>query len=244
MSHTETAITHIVEARQLRIDDTRPPCDLRIKKGDIACIVGASECGKSSLLLTLSGVYLPEAGEVTIFGRNPHAVSDVEWMSNRLKVAHVLPSGSLVSHLTVLQNVMLPLSYHLGLPVNQAQEKALWMLDWLGSQTDVGLLPSKLSEYERRIVNLARALILEPDILFIDEAFANFDQAIKNRFIEKYRTINQEKNITLVLASDDLQPAGRCAQQFIFMADTDILSFTSWQALLQSNNPALQALLH
>lgn len=234
---------NIIECYQCQFDGAHPITNLHIIKGQLTAIIGPSGCGKSSLLLTLSGVKKPFTGEVRIFEQDPHAISEAEWMNNRLKIAHVLPSGSLVSHLTVLQNVMLPLNYHQTSSNNEIQEKAFQMLDWLDCQANVTKLPSKLSEYERRIVNLARALMLNPEILFIDDAFANFDLGIKNKLTELYTRINKDKNTTIVMATNDLHSAGKCSQQFIFLDNTDILEFTSWKQLTESNNITVLELL-
>ena len=233
----------VVDCQQLQIDD-RPPIDLSIDAGSISCIVGAAGSGKSSLLLTLSGVNLPYAGQLRILNQNPHEIEQQDWLEDRLKIAHVLPNQALVSHLTVIQNVMLPLNYHLRLSLSETEDRASTLLDWLGYRADLNLLPSKIDHLQRQIANLARALVLQPDIIFIDEAFAHFDAIMKSQLIEIYKNIQQEKGITVVLATNDLQAARRCTERFIFMADTDILSFASWQSLARSTNNSLRELLN
>ncbi len=223
----------------LQCEAHHTPFNINVSTQTITCIVGPLHSGKSSLLLALAGVNEFFSGHLNILGLNPNNLSKQQWLELRKKAAYVLPNTALVSHLTSMQNVVLPLTYHRIAKQIEAEEQAKDLLNWLESEANHNDLPSSLSEHEKRIVNIARALILKPDILFIDEAFAYLDILKKRQFVNRYKTIKHDKNMSLVLATHDLQAAKECADQFLFVTDNDILSFDNWQALKNSQHPCV-----
>lgn len=229
----------IIECQALQYNELHTPVTLTIPEHTISCIVGPLRSGKSSLMLTLAGINTPIAGNSSIFGLDPHTIKKNEWLELRRRIGYVLPNSSLVSHLSALNNVALPLNYHKLEKPGDAEQVAVDMLTWLSCDADYNSLPSSLCEHDKRLINIARALVLRPSVLFIDEAFAHLDILKRKEFIAHYKKISVQLNISLILATHDLVAARECADQFIFMADREVLYFNSWQALLDSNNEYL-----
>ena len=229
----------VIECQQLQYNELHQPVSFVIKEKTITCIVGPLRSGKSSLMLTLAGINAPTAGKTTIFGLNPNTIKKGEWLELRRRVGYVLPNSSLVSHLSGINNVALPINYHQLEKPGDAEQVAVDMLTWLGCEADYNSLPSSLCEHDKRLINIARALVLSPSVLCIDEAFAQLDVLKKKEFIHHYEKICQERDITLLLATHDLNAARECGDQFIFMAGEDVLWFDNWEDLQASDNQYL-----
>lgn len=202
-------------------------------------------------MLTLAGVDLPIKGRVLLDGEDLQKPDEKDWQKTRTDVAFVMSSQTLVSHLTIAQNLMLPLTYHGVADPQQAEQSALEMMAWithiLRFETPLNCLPAQLNERQRKAVSLGRALILQPRVLFVDHAFSNLDATMRGRFIELYVSIAQKRNVALVLASkelkvlEQLQTQCQRIEQFIFLAKNDILCFNDWQSLIDSEIAELQA---
>lgn len=229
----------LINCHKLQTNEHQRPLSLAIPAHSITCIVGPLASGKSALMRTLAGINAPHAGSSNIFGLDPFAIDKGQWLELRRRVGYVLPNSSLVSHLNGLNNVALPINYHQLAQAGSAEQLARAMLSWLGCHADYNQLPSALSEHDKRLINIARALVLGPSILCVDEAFAHLDILKKRDFVHLYRRICNEREITLILATHDLQSARACGDQFIFASGDEFLWFDNWQALEASTNDQL-----
>ena len=182
--------------------------DLTIKRGDSLAIVGASGSGKSTLLSLLAGLDTSSTGTVTLNGHELTTMNEDARaeMRNQL-IGFVFQSFQLLSGLTALENVMLPLE--LG-GDKQAHSKAAILLDRVGLSPRITHTPKQLSGGEQQRVALARAFVTEPAILFADEPTGNLDSKTGEQIIELLFELNQEKHTTLVLVTHDNALADRC----------------------------------
>lgn len=218
---------------------------LHAARGSLTIVLGPTGSGKGRLMQTLAGIVPAASGEILVHDKDPYAGDEKQWLIERKKIAYVLPSRTLISHLTVLQNVMLPLSYHGLANPQQAQQQAIEMLNQLAIEGNLAQLPSAYAEPERRLIALARALVLNPEILFVDQAFAHLDAALREQFTRTYANLMTREEFSLVLATKEflaakaLSEAVSAPQQILFIAEQEILSFTSWSEFEQSKHPQL-----
>lgn len=182
--------------------------DLDVFSGETLAILGASGAGKSTLLGLLAGLDQPSTGELTMFGRSLADLDEDGRAQLRAgSVGFVFQNFQLLSTLTALENVLLPLELA---PLPDSEQRAR---DWL---TRVGLgerlshLPKQLSGGEQQRVAIARAFVTDPQLVFADEPTGNLDPATGQRIIDLLFTLNRQAGTTLVLVTHDHALAQRC----------------------------------
>jgi putative ABC transport system ATP-binding protein len=187
---------------------------LEVGKGESVAIVGTSGAGKSTLLGLLAGLDEPTAGQVWLADHELTALDEDGRAALRARnVGFVFQSFHLISSLTALENVMLPLELS-GAP--NAHDAALEAIRTVGLEPRKGHYPHQLSGGEKQRVAIARAFVVEPEVLFADEPTGNLDQRTGERIIELLFTLNREHGTTLVLVTHDLDLASRC-DRILFM---------------------------
>lgn len=180
-------------------------------EGESVAITGASGSGKSTLLGLLAGLDAPTSGHVELASQNlNHLDEDGRAKLRGQKVGFVFQSFQLLSHLTALENIMLPAQLN-GL--DMAREKALACLDQVGLADRANHFPKTLSGGEQQRVALARAFIMKPAVLFADEPTGSLDEKSGNRVIELLFELNQANHSTLILVTHDQALADRCYRQ-------------------------------
>nr|WP_315193508.1 ABC transporter ATP-binding protein [uncultured Aquabacterium sp.] len=190
--------------------------ELSVPAGDSLAIVGASGSGKSTLLSLLAGLDVPSEGEVWLSGRNLFAMSEDERAAHRAAhVGFVFQSFQLISHLTALENVMLPMELRND---RQARARATAMLERVGLGQRLGHKPVLLSGGEQQRVALARAFVMRPDILMADEPTGSLDHATGQAVMDLMFELNREIGTTLVLVTHDENIAARCAHRIRIQA--------------------------
>src|SRR3954470_14062657 len=146
-----------------------------IHRGETLVIMGGSGCGKSTLLRHIIGVMKPTAGSVKIFGQEITAMDDREIIDVRRRFGILFQSGALLASLTVGENVALPLLQHTDMSIDEIQEVVTQKLQVVGLNGFNNLKPSEISGGMRKRVGLARALALDPELLFSDEPTSGLD---------------------------------------------------------------------
>ncbi|QWD91762.1 ABC transporter ATP-binding protein [Polynucleobacter sp. MWH-Braz-FAM2G] len=179
--------------------------------GESVAITGASGSGKSTLLGLLAGLDSPTSGSVELVSQNLNQLDEDGRAKLRgQKVGFVFQSFQLLSHLTALENVMLPAELN-GLEM--AKENALICLEQVGLSERANHFPKTLSGGEQQRVALARAFIMKPAILFADEPTGSLDETSGNRVIELLFDLNRANQSTLILVTHDQALAERCQRQ-------------------------------
>jgi putative ABC transport system ATP-binding protein len=179
-------------------------------------IVGASGSGKSTLLSLLAGLDTPTLGKIVVAGQDLFALTEDERAAFRARhMGFVFQNFQLLSHLSALENVMLPLELA-GLP--QARQQASEMLERVGLGQRLHHEPKVLSGGEQQRVALARALVVRPALLLADEPTGSLDPASGERMMELMFELNNELGSTLVLVTHDHDLAQRCAQRLELQA--------------------------
>ena len=217
------------------------PLTLTLPRQSITCIVGPCNTGKTALLRLLGGVDSPSDGILKILGHDIWDLSAEQWRQLRQRAGYVLPSSALLSSLSVLNNVMLPAHYHQLGSRTAIREQAQKTLAWLGFIGDDQQLPAYFPEYQRRLIAIARCLILAPEMLFIDEAFAFLDALSCQPIAQRYLDMRHKLNITLVLATHNLNFARQCADILIFTHPDGPLRYDNWDEIEHNQDPYIQA---
>jgi len=230
--------THFDE--RLILDDV----SVDIYPHEITVILGKSGCGKTTLLKHIIRLYQPTSGTIEILGQ------DVTWMEeadfNRIlrKIGVLFQNGALLNSLTVGENVAVPLEQHSNLPPILIQRLVRTKLHLVELDHAINLFPSQLSGGMRKRAALARAIALDPIILFGDEPSAGLDPVTASsldRLLFKLRDI---LNMTLVLVTHELASIQRIADRVIFMDQGKILFQGKLQQAKHSSLPAIQQFFH
>lgn len=197
--------------------------NLTVERGNITAIVGGSGTGKSVLLRTMTGLRKPDAGSVRVLGVEPFAEARG---GNGLarKWGVLFQDGALFSSLSVLDNIMLPMKEQLGVRDDFAQDLAYMKLFLVGLDESVGRLrPSDLSGGMRKRVALARALALDPDILFLDEPTAGLDPIGAANFDDLLLNLTNALGISVVMITHDLDSIFKICDSVAVLADGQVI---------------------
>jgi phospholipid/cholesterol/gamma-HCH transport system ATP-binding protein len=179
--------------------------DLCIEEGEVFGIVGGSGSGKSVLLRSILGLQKPRAGTVKLYGRDITRMSAAELRRVKAGYGVTFQEGALFSALTVLQNIQLPMVEHLQLPTRMLDELAMLKLKLVGLRPDAAhKFPSQLSGGMVKRVALARALALDPKLLFLDEPTSGLDPISAQAFDELVQYLRRELALTVVMITHDL----------------------------------------
>jgi ABC-type lipoprotein export system ATPase subunit len=187
------------------------PLDLTIQQGDFVSIVGHSGSGKSTLLALIGGIMRPDAGTVTIEGKDVWNYNDNELSKLRNeKLGFVYQFSSLIPTLTAQENVLLPTVF--GKRKDPADAVILLRLVGLGDKT--GRYPSELSGGEQQRVAIARAFINDPAIILADEPTGDLDEETEAEIMAFFEKINKEKNVTMIMVTHSSEIALRASKRF------------------------------
>lgn len=190
--------------------------ELSVPRGDSLAIVGASGSGKSTLLALLAGLDVPSHGEVLLGGRNLFDLDEDARAAHRAAhVGFVFQNFQLISHLSAIENVMLPMEL---CGDRLARSKAQAMLERVGLGQRLNHRPALLSGGEQQRVALARAFVMRPDILMADEPTGSLDHATGLAVMDLMFELNREIGTTLVLVTHDEKIAQRCAHRIRIQA--------------------------
>lgn len=186
---------------------------LTVSDGESVAIMGPSGSGKSTLLHCMSGVLVPDQGEVLFDGRDVAAMSDAE--RSRLRLEHfgfIFQDGQLLPELTATENVALPQIMR-GVPRVEAHEDAVDMLTRLGLGAFTDRYPGQLSGGQGQRVAIARALAGPPSVVFADEPTAALDQATGHEVMQQIVAVCQKFGVTLVVVTHDPKIADWCSRR-------------------------------
>ena len=186
----------------------------QIYKGEFCAIVGTSGSGKSTLLNMLAGLEKPTKGEVVISGRHIEKMNEDQLVKFRREhVGFIFQSFHLIGTLDAVENVALPLSFR-GVKRSVRMKKADQMLDLVKLGKHKKHLPNQMSGGQQQRVGVARALVMEPDIIFADEPTGNLDSHTSKEVMHLMQTVVREQKRTLVMVTHDLQLASYADRVF------------------------------
>ena len=211
---------------EVRVHALRPTT-LNIERGEYVALLGPSGSGKSTLMNTLgcldrptSGSYRLDGEEIATMSRNARA-----GIRNR-HIGFVFQNFNLLARTSALENVELPLLYGPGISARQRHKRAKDMLDMVGLGSRLDHHPGQLSGGQQQRVAIARALVTEPSILMGDEPTGNLDSKTSREVIELFRQLNEQRGITVILVTHDLNVA-KNARRILVLRDGSIVADTT-----------------
>lgn len=182
--------------------------DLTIYRGEFCAIVGTSGSGKSTMLNMLAGLEKPTKGEIIIAGEHLEHMKENQLVRfRREKVGFIFQSFNLLGTMNAIENVALPLTFR-GMEKRKREKKASEMLDLVGLSKHKTHRPNEMSGGQQQRVGVARALVLNPEIIFADEPTGNLDSNTSAEVMKLMRKVVQEQNQTLVMVTHDNHLAG------------------------------------
>jgi phospholipid/cholesterol/gamma-HCH transport system ATP-binding protein len=219
--------------------------DLDVYRGEILGFVGASGQGKSVLTRAILGLVPKRAGTIEVLGQNLDELSSSE---RRLMERHwgvLFQQGALFSALTVKQNVQVPMREHLDLSERLLDELAMLKIEMVGLNPDAAdKLPSELSGGMIKRAALARALALDPDIVFLDEPTSGLDPIGAGDFDELIATLQRTLGLTVFMVTHDLDSLYTVCDRIAALGDGKILAEGPIEAMLASDHPWLRSYFH
>ena len=214
---------------------------LQVQAGDVVALIGGSGTGKSVLLKEIIGLIRPDAGHVRLFGEDVWAADDEQLMGLRRRFGVLFQDGALFSSLTVEQNVAAPLREHTGLSLNECLELARLKIAMAGlPMTACAKMPSELSGGMRKRAALARALALDPELLFLDEPTSGLDPISARAFDHLIRLLSDNLGLTVFLVTHDLDTLLSMVDQIIVLAHGKVLGQGTVKTIQNIQDPWLE----
>lgn len=211
---------------------------LEVRRGEILGIVSASGGGKSVLLRTIIGLLPKRHGSIRIFGIDLDSASHEDMRSIGQRCGILFQQGALFSSLTVLQNVQFPMREFLDASEQTMKDVAMAKLEMVGlGPDDAGKLPAELSGGMTKRVALARALALDPEIVFLDEPTSGLDPISAADFDSLIRTLQRTLGLTVYMNTHDLQTLDAVCDRIAALADGRVAAVGAMKTMLQSKHP-------
>jgi phospholipid/cholesterol/gamma-HCH transport system ATP-binding protein len=211
-----------------------------IPKGKITAIMGPSGCGKTTLLRLIGGQILVDYGTVRVFGLDLAKISRKELYRLRRQMGMLFQSGALFTDLTVFENVAFPLRVHTNLSEDMIRDLVLIKLEAVGLRGAHSLMPSSLSGGMVRRVALARAIILDPNIIMYDEPFTGQDPISMGVLVNLIKHLNNLLGLTTILVSHDIRETLSIADFVYLISNGSIVASGTPKQLQSSSNPWVQ----
>lgn len=237
--HSILSVEHVVN--RFGEQTVHDGVNLEVKRGEILGIVGSSGSGKSVLLKTMVGLHKPTAGKIILAGKSLDSLTPFELASER---AMLFQEGALFSSLTVAENIMFPLKEYTNLPEQARQQLVQLKLALVGMEAEAASkYPAELSGGMKKRVALARALAMDPMILFLDEPTAGLDPLLASGFDEMIVKLNKSLGITVVMVTHDLNSLFLICDRVAVLVDKKMLVDTL-PNLLKNQHPWIKEYFH
>ena len=212
--------------------------DLTAKRGEVLGVVGGSGAGKSVLLRTLIGLKRPDGGEVRVFGQDVHHVSERRLQRIEQHWGVLFQAGALFSNLTVSENVAAPMHEYSSLTRRAIEELSEIKLALTGLPPGTGdLKPSELSGGMIKRASLARALALDPELLFLDEPTSGLDPISAGAFDELIVELKESLGLTVFMITHDLDSVYAICDRVAVIADKKVVATGTPQEMEKSDHP-------
>ncbi|MFD1612457.1 ABC transporter ATP-binding protein [Sphingomonas tabacisoli] len=216
--------------------------DLEVCRGEILGVVGGSGTGKSVLMRSIIGLQVPDEGEIEVFGEPIIGRDDAETVEIRKRWGILFQGGALFSTLTVAENVQVPLrEFYPGLDQQLLDEISAFKVVMTGLPADAGpKYPAELSGGMRKRAGIARALALDPELLFLDEPTAGLDPIGAAHFDELTKSLRDTLGLTVFLITHDLDTLYAICDRVAVLADKKVIAVGTIPELLALDHPWIQ----
>ncbi|NYT64480.1 ABC transporter ATP-binding protein [Alcaligenaceae bacterium] len=218
--------------------------NLDVRRGQVVAMMGGSGSGKTTLLRAATGQIKPTRGSIHIFGDDISTLSAKHLQLARQRMGVLFQQGALFTDLNVFENVAFPLREHAHVSESQITERVLSKLDAVGLRTAAHLRISEISGGMARRVALARAIVLEPELILYDEPFAGLDPISLGVTAQLIRRLTDQLNCASVLITHDVAESFAIADQVYMVGQGTLIASGSPQELSTSEDPYVQQFLH
>lgn len=197
--------------------------NLDIYPQEVTVILGTSGCGKTTLLKSITGLVKPDQGTVSVFGKLFSESDEKSYKETLRRMGVLFQNGALLNSVSVKDNVSIPLEQHTDLDRTLIEKSVVMKLGLVGLSHALYLMPSELSGGMRKRAALARAIALDPDILFCDEPSAGLDPVSTAVLDKLILTLKEQFNMTIIVVTHELASIHRIADRIIFLEEGKIL---------------------
>jgi phospholipid/cholesterol/gamma-HCH transport system ATP-binding protein len=215
--------------------------DLQVRRGEIFALVGGSGSGKTVLLREMILLQRPDAGSIRVLGADLQTLDDEETQALRQRFGVMFQQGGLFGSLDVRENIGLPLREHTALDDALIDEIAAWKISLTGLAPEAGMqYPSELSGGMLKRASLARALALDPELLFLDEPTTGLDPASAGGVDELVLSLRDQFGLTVVMITHDLDLMWRVADRVAVLGEGKVQGIGTMAELSQLEHPAIR----
>jgi phospholipid/cholesterol/gamma-HCH transport system ATP-binding protein len=215
--------------------------DLDVRRGEITALVGGSGSGKTTLLREIIMLQQPSAGSIRLLGEELAGIGETAALRLRRRFGVLFQMGALFSSLTVLENVMVPLREHTTLPRERLRDLAALKMALAGLPAHAAdMLPRQLSGGMLKRASLARALALDPELLFLDEPTAGLDPLSAGALDELVLQLKESLGLTIVMVTHDLDSLWRTADRVAFLGERRVIGHAPMRELVRSPHPLIR----
>jgi len=214
-----------------------------VRRGETMVILGGSGSGKSTLLRTLVGLETPSAGEIWIRGKNTNSMTQAEREETRKKMGMSFQGGALFGSMTVGQNVALPLREHTKLADSTVDIMLRLKLEQVGLAGYEDYMPSQLSGGMKKRAAVARALAMDPEVLFFDEPSAGLDPIIAAGIDELILELKKAFHMTIIIVTHELASAFLIADRMVLIDKGYLVALGTTAEMQQSKHPRVRQFL-
>ncbi|MFP5505670.1 MAG: ABC transporter ATP-binding protein [Gammaproteobacteria bacterium] len=217
---------------------------LSVDPGEIRVIMGGSGSGKSTLLRHLLGLNRPVSGTIRLFGRDINRLSGQELFELRRRMGVSFQGGALFNSMTVGENVQFPLREHTRLDEHTIRIMSRMKLEVVNLAGFEDLMPAQLSGGMVKRAALARAIVMDPKLLFFDEPSAGLDPVVSAELDELILRLRESMNITIVVVTHELESAFKIADRITVLDRGAILTTGTVDEIRHSGNERVRSLIH
>ncbi|MBO6838428.1 MAG: ABC transporter ATP-binding protein [Alphaproteobacteria bacterium] len=218
--------------------------DLDVRRGEVIGVVGGSGTGKSVMLREIIGLQRPSGGRIELLGTDVWNAGFAERTRMRTRIGVLFQDGALFSSLTVAENIQVPMREHLDMPKSLMDELAALKIAMVGLPPEAGSkLPSQLSGGMRKRAGLARALALDPDVVFLDEPTAGLDPIGAAAFDQLIRSLQTSLGLTVYMVTHDLDSLAAICDRIAALVDKQVTVGTMAE-LMRDDHPWLKEYFH
>lgn len=214
-----------------------------VKRGQVATMIGGSGSGKTTLLRAATGQITPQSGTITAFGENIGAATSTELQRLRQRMGVLFQQGALFTDLNVFENVAFPIREHMPLSERQVVERVLDKLEAVGLRAAAHLHISEISGGMARRVALARAIVLEPELILYDEPFAGLDPISLGITAQLIRTLTDRLHCASVLITHNVMESFAISDDVYMVGQGKLLAHGTPDDLMKSAEPYIQQFL-
>ena len=245
-AETHNSSNSVIEITQLKKsfgdNNVLRGVDFKLARGENVVVLGRSGCGKSVFIKCISGLVKPNAGSIKIFDQNISGISNRQLDKIREKIGFLFQSNALYDSMTIRENLEFPLVRHLKLKskaeINSRVEEALSNVGLLNT---IDMMPSELSGGMRKRIGLARALIMNPEIMLYDEPTTGLDPITAKEISNLMLDMQKKYNTSSIIISHDMNCAKITANRLLVLIDGLFYAEGTYEELKQSTDKKIQA---